>query len=92
MQSSIDLALQKISALKTEHETHINRIKAWEEQIKEREIREKRRIAPGYLDTDQRLLVPTRAESPNVDIPIVYADGEDINTKELRRAYRSMGI
>jgi hypothetical protein len=79
------LSTQKISALKSEHDSHVDKIKGWEEQIREREVREKRRIAPGYLDTDQRLLMPTRVESP-----VTHADGED--TSELGRAFGNMGV
>ena len=88
--SSIELAIQKASALKAEHESHVNKIRAWEDQIKEREVREKRRIAPGYLDTDQRLLVPTRVETPRVEGASIRTDGED--TGELRKTFGNMGI
>jgi hypothetical protein len=60
----VELSTQKIAVLKTEHEVHAEKLKTWEEQIHEREVREQRRIAPGYLATDQRLLMPTRADSP----------------------------
>ena len=60
----MELSTQKITVLKTEHEVHVEKLKTWEEQIHERKVREQRRIAPGYLDTDQRLLMPTRANSP----------------------------
>lgn len=31
----------------------------WENQIKERDLAEKRRVAPGWLDRDEKLLQPT---------------------------------
>lgn len=37
-------------------------IKAWEEAIQARELAEKRRVAPGWLDSDARLLEPEKAE------------------------------
>jgi hypothetical protein len=89
--SSIDLSIRKVSALKVEHEKHVERLKAWEEQIRERDVREKRRIAPGYLDTDQRLLVPRRVESPRVESPAIRTDGDD-TTNELGRALGNMGV
>jgi hypothetical protein len=89
--SSVELSVKRVAALKEEHETHAEKIKAWEEQIKEREVREKRRIAPGYLDTDQRLLVPTRMDSPRVDSPIIRTDGED-STNELGRQIGNMKV
>jgi hypothetical protein len=67
-----------------EHEAHAEKLKTWEEQIREREVREQRRIAPGYLDTDQRLLMPTR-----VDSPIARADGDE---RDLNRSFGNMGV
>ena len=83
--ASVELSTQKINALKSENEAHVEKIRAWEEQVREREVREKRRIAPGYLDTDQRLLMPTR-----VDSPITRMDGED--TRDLGRAFENMNV
>lgn len=89
--SSVELSIQRISALKSDHESHVDKIKVWEEQIQEREVREKRRIAPGYLDTDQRLLMPTRVDSPRVESPVTRVDGED-GTNELGKAFGNMGV
>ena len=91
MLSSVELSIKKVAALKEEHEDHSEKVMAWEEQIKEREVREKRRIAPGYLDTDQRLLVPTRMDSPRVDSPITRSEGED-STNELGRQMGNMKV
>ncbi|KAF4159431.1 hypothetical protein CNMCM6936_004368 [Aspergillus lentulus] len=35
-----------------------NAIKKWEEAISQRELAEKRRVAPGWLDRDEKLLQP----------------------------------
>ncbi len=35
-------------------------LKAWEESIAARELAEKRRVAPGWLDSEARLLEPER--------------------------------
>jgi hypothetical protein len=67
--TSVELSVKKSTTLKAEHEAHVEKVKTWEEQIRERQVREQRRIAPGYLDTDQRLLVPTRVETPRVESP-----------------------
>lgn len=34
-------------------------IRKWEESIRERELAEKRRVAPGWLDRDEKILQPT---------------------------------
>ncbi|KAJ5776950.1 hypothetical protein N7520_000196 [Penicillium odoratum] len=36
-------------------------IKAWEESIRDRDLAEKRRVAPGWLDRDEKLLQPRQA-------------------------------
>ena len=42
---------------KTEREA-TELVRKWERDIKERELAEKRRVAPGWLDSDERILVP----------------------------------
>jgi hypothetical protein len=39
-------------------------IKEWEDSIKERELAEKRRVAPGWLDREEKILEPTKAGKP----------------------------
>ncbi len=38
-------------------------LKAWEEGIKARDLAEKRKVAPGWLDSDERILEPQRVGS-----------------------------
>ncbi|KAL1970938.1 hypothetical protein VTN77DRAFT_2772 [Rasamsonia byssochlamydoides] len=38
-------------------------IKEWEESVKQRELAEKRRVAPGWLDREEKLLQPIQASS-----------------------------
>ncbi len=37
-------------------------LKAWEDGIQARELAEKRRVAPGWLDSDARILEPERLD------------------------------
>jgi hypothetical protein len=39
-------------------------IKAWEESIRQRDLAEKRRVAPGWLDSEEKLLQPKRTSVP----------------------------
>lgn len=39
-------------------------IKDWEESIKQRDLAEKRRIAPGWLDREEKLLQPVKISRP----------------------------
>lgn len=40
-------------------------LKAWEESIAARELAEKRRVAPGWLDSDARILQPEKRPAQN---------------------------
>lgn len=40
------------------------RIADWEKGIQERELAEKRRVAPGWLDSDARILEPEKTQPP----------------------------
>ena len=35
-------------------------IKEWDEGVKEKELAEKRRVAPGWLDRDEKILEPVK--------------------------------
>lgn len=39
-------------------------VKEWEERIRQRDLAEKRRVAPGWLDAEQKLLEPERPNEP----------------------------
>lgn len=55
-------------------------IKEWEEGTKERELAEKRRVAPGWLDRDEKILEPVKAgkqiAQPNL-LDVQGFDGQD---------------
>ncbi|KAL8967498.1 MAG: hypothetical protein Q9183_002895 [Haloplaca sp. 2 TL-2023] len=42
-------------------------IREWEADLKEEELAEKRRVAPGWLDRDEKILQPTRNVEHNRD-------------------------
>jgi hypothetical protein len=83
----------------------MNTVQKWQDGIKERELMEKRRVAPGWLDVDQtsRMLVPERAGgeahtegSASVQTP---ADNMDVDRprqgdggEELDRAFGGLGL
>ncbi|KAL9100185.1 MAG: hypothetical protein Q9163_004406 [Psora crenata] len=41
------------------------KIKAWQNQLKEQDLAEKRRVAPGWLDRDEKILEPKRISIAN---------------------------
>lgn len=49
-----------LDQIKREGETGREKVEEWEEGIRERELREKRRKAPGWLDREERILEPER--------------------------------
>jgi hypothetical protein len=78
-------------------------IKDWEQDIKERDLAEKRRVAPGWLDRDEKILEPTKAASKedagqnlldgqpttNISAPAMSPDREG---EELDRAFGALGM
>lgn len=83
-------------------------IQAWEESIKQRDLAEKRRVAPGWLDRDEKLLQPTRSTTSQANAGAVEslldspsADQGASNMppmvprdegEELDRAFGSLGL
>lgn len=51
-------------------------VKEWEDTIRERELAEKRRVAPGWLDRDEKILEPTRV-SKSEDSKMDLLDSND---------------
>lgn len=76
-------------------------IKEWEQDIRERDLAEKRRVAPGWLDRDEKILEPTKAPS-SADQSLL--DGQPVNIisapamspnregEELDRAFGGLGF
>ncbi|RPA95162.1 hypothetical protein L873DRAFT_1813347 [Choiromyces venosus 120613-1] len=72
-------------------------IKDWEKSIEERELMEKRRVAPGYLDTGLRILEPTRSTPVSAPTPAPAAapPAQDSNSgggEELDRVFGKLGV
>lgn len=93
-------------------ESHIDRLKGdaiknighWERQITERELAEKRRVAPGWLDRNEKILQPERAamipqdanfedaRNPSKQSQEDNANRSDAEGAELDRAFGSTKI
>jgi len=75
-------------------------LQKWQDDIKERELMEKRRVAPGWLDVNQRMLVPERKEQAQAGTPAQPAqslmDVDDQKApdggEELDRAFGGLGL
>lgn len=51
-------------------------VEAWEKEIQERELQERRRRAPGWLDRDERLLEPEKKGTPGAEKSLMDDDGD----------------
>lgn len=61
------------------------KVRDWRAAIDERELAEKRRKAPGWLDSDAKILSPaTTAPPPDTKPGASLLDAEDDNTDALR--------
>lgn len=75
------------------------KIREWEKGIEDRELMEKRRIAPGYLDTGVTMLTPVKLglESPeenkeNKEAVDGAGSGAIMEGEELDRMFGTMGL
>ena len=50
-------------------------VKEWEGKLREEELAEKRRVAPGWLDREEKLLEPSRANAASVGSMDLMNDG-----------------
>lgn len=68
-------------------------LREFEENIKERDLAEKRRLAPGWLDSDARMLEPERAkvEEPAQEVEAPTETDTD-EGKALDRAFGGMNL
>lgn len=64
-------------------EQALQTIKQWEDGIKERELAEKRRIAPGWLDRDEKILQPTKAVKPRNQADLLDRQGSEDDTAAM---------
>lgn len=53
-----------LDALDSRHTERVEAFENWTQQVKEAQLKEQRRIAPGYLDAQQRILEPDRQQEP----------------------------
>ncbi|KAF1813687.1 hypothetical protein P152DRAFT_480916 [Eremomyces bilateralis CBS 781.70] len=75
-------------------------VRGWEQGIRERELAEKRRVAPGWLDAEERLLVPERSGAGEQEgggavhgVEVVdRREGEGREGEELDRAFGGMKV
>ncbi|KAI9664201.1 MAG: hypothetical protein M1831_002380 [Alyxoria varia] len=69
------------SHLEQVHKYAVQDISIWQDDIRERELAEKRRIAPGWLDRQEKILQPERttSESP---LPDNYTERASRSTAE----------
>ena len=78
-------------------------IKDWEQDIKDRDLAEKRRVAPGWLDREEKILEPTKAPfKPGADQNLLDRQPSTVISapamspsregEELDRAFGTLGL
>ncbi|ETN44655.1 uncharacterized protein HMPREF1541_10325 [Cyphellophora europaea CBS 101466] len=76
-------------------------IEEWEQSIKVKELAEKRRVAPGWLDRDEKILEPTKAGSNAQKQGLLDEDSADVKApamspsregEELDRAFGTLAM
>ncbi|KIW91620.1 uncharacterized protein Z519_07588 [Cladophialophora bantiana CBS 173.52] len=77
-------------------------IKEWEQDIKDRDLAEKRRVAPGWLDREEKILEPTKVLKTGQEQNLL--DGQPVTVisapamspsregEELDRAFGGLGL
>lgn len=90
--------------LKKTSEAADKAIRDWEQDIRDRDLAEKRRVAPGWLDRQEKILEPTKASSkPGTDQDLLDggqpasvisapAMSPSREGEELDRAFGSLGL
>jgi hypothetical protein len=84
-------------------EDSVRAITSWEGEIRERDLAEKRRVAPGWLDVEEsgRGLVPNRVLSPTQVLqshnfekgnPQQQIEGSDDGGASIDRAFGTMAL
>lgn len=87
-----------LQALEKETSSAQKLMAEWEQSIADRELMEKRRVAPGYLDTGLHMLEPTKKQTPATPVTAEErsseaASGNDINAgNELDRLFGQMNV
>lgn len=92
-------ALQKLSKkleqLEQDHQSSVAAYNSWKETIDQQTREEQRRIAPGYLDTADRILVPHRLEEPaDTEMEVEPTEEETVEepVNELDKAFGKVNI
>ncbi|RMZ84068.1 hypothetical protein DV737_g1393, partial [Chaetothyriales sp. CBS 132003] len=69
-------------------------IEAWEQSIKDRELAEKRRVAPGWLDREEKILEPTKVAASKQEPGQAAAPAASPNREgeEIDRAFGNLAV
>lgn len=65
-------------------------IKDWEQSLRDQELAEKRRVAPGWLDREEKILEPKRTSIPDSSTPL-HAPAQESNTMDQQDEQQQPG-
>lgn len=80
--------------ISSQQRTAGEKVRAWEEGIKERDLQEKRRKAPGWLDSESKLLQPEKKQGSNQERDLIdqpEAEADVSKAKEQQRTANELG-
>ncbi|KAG5362089.1 hypothetical protein CJU90_4777 [Yarrowia sp. C11] len=84
---------QKLEQLEQDHRDTVATYKSWRDNVDQQTREEQRKIAPGYLDSADRILVPqkkTEAVEPEMEVDVEETVEEPVN--ELDQAFGKVGL
>lgn len=89
----------KLEQLENDHRDAVATYQSWRENVDQQTREEQRKIAPGYLDSSDRMLVPQKkaAEQSEQDMEVDEVKEEDKEDKEepvneLDKAFGKVGL
>lgn len=89
---------QKLEQLETDHRDAVATYQSWRENVDQQTREEQRKIAPGYLDSSDRILVPQKKTVADQDVDVdgegskEEAEDKEEPVNELDKAFGKVGL
>ena len=88
--------LNKTGVISPRYNVQLRDVEKWEQSIRDRELAEKRRKAPGWLDSEDRLLEPEKKDGKKENVPMNLMDAmeskeEGANERRKQREVDDLG-
>ncbi|KAG5363406.1 hypothetical protein CJU89_2578 [Yarrowia sp. B02] len=80
----------KLEQLEQDHREAVATYQSWRDNVDQQTREEQRKIAPGYLDSADRILVPQKKAVEEMEVDEEVAEEEPVN--ELDQAFGKVGL